>query len=113
MMDQIKALEAHLKKSKQLASELCDGYVLVRMLGRESVRPKSKETWTYCCPFEVKLGDHVVVPFGRENLLRIGIVADVTPSLESKRQATKWVAAVFSKEAHDMRMALGTPEVED
>lgn len=67
---------------------------------------------SYVCPFdEVEKGDHVIVPWGEANGLQRGIIHEVDPPANLKRMATKWVAAHVNHRAHNMRTALGVPQL--
>ena len=78
---------------------------VVKMSGSMKAGP-----FTYACPFEdVRVGDTVVVPFGREGHLRLGEITEIDPPVTLKKYATKWVAAHVDHRAHDMCMAMGMP----
>lgn len=82
-------------------------YIMVRV---EDVG--SDYLYTYCCPFEdVEVGDMVVVPLGKKNTRCLGHIRAIGPHISIKHKATKWVAAHVNHRAHNMRMALGVPEI--
>lgn len=84
-------------------------FVLVHFVGTGQPRGQ----FTYACSFrDAQVGDVVVVPFGKNNTLRLGSILEINPKHAFKRFATKWVAAHIDHRAHDMRMAMGMPDID-